>query len=129
MQFAELRGPQPPKISFEEIHMRQPIPRQERFRRKGGRGDGALKIGDLLIASKVPKASDLAQSQDRPRNRFTAAAFRLPFGRAKGNVYLNKGIAVLRTAQFAAAPLRRTATRFTLVCVLRRRRTALSRSP
>jgi len=60
MQFAELRGPQPPKISFEEIHMRQPIPRQERFRRKGGRGDGALKIGDLLIASKVPKASDLA---------------------------------------------------------------------
>jgi len=42
-----------------------------------------------LIASKVPKASDLAQSQDRPRNRFTAAAFRLPFGRAKGNVYLN----------------------------------------
>ena len=45
---------------------------------------------ELLIASKVPKASDLAQLQGRPRNRFTAAAFRLPFGRAKGNVYLNK---------------------------------------
>ena len=42
------------------IYMRQPIPQQERFRIKGGRGDGALKIGDLLIASKVPKASDLA---------------------------------------------------------------------
>ena len=50
-------------------------PRQERFRIKDGRGDGALKIGDLLIASKVPQASDLAQSQDQPRNRFTAAAF------------------------------------------------------
>ena len=69
------------------IHMRQPIPRQKLFRIKGGRSDGALKIGDLLIASKVPKASDLAQSQDRPRKRFTAAAFGLPFGRAKGNVY------------------------------------------
>ena len=57
------------------IHVRQPIPRQERFRAKGGRGDGALKIGDLLIASKVPKASDLAQSRDRPRNRFSAAGF------------------------------------------------------
>ena len=32
--------------------------------------------------------------------------------------------AVLRTAQFAAAPPRRTATRFSLVCVLRRRRTS-----
>ena len=42
---------------------------------------------ELLIASKVPKASDLAQSRERPRNRFTAAAFRLPFGRAKGNGY------------------------------------------
>ena len=30
---------------------------------------------ELLIASKVPQASDLAQSRDRPRNRFTAAAF------------------------------------------------------
>jgi len=59
--------------------MRQPIPRQERFRIKDGRGDGALKIGDLLIASKVPKASDLAQSQGRPRNRFTAAAFGVTF--------------------------------------------------
>ncbi len=28
------------------IHMRQPTPRQERFRKKGGRGDGALKIGE-----------------------------------------------------------------------------------
>jgi len=42
------------------IHTRQQIPRQKRFRMKGGRGDEALKIGDLLIASKVPKASDLA---------------------------------------------------------------------
>ncbi len=42
---------------------------------------------ELLIASKVPQASDLAKAQERPRNRFTAAAFRLPFGRAKGNVY------------------------------------------
>ena len=47
----------------------------ERFWTKGGRVDGALKIGALLIASKVPKASDLAQSQGRPRNRFTAAVF------------------------------------------------------
>jgi hypothetical protein len=30
---------------------------------------------ELLIASKVPQASDLAKAQDRPRNRFTAAAF------------------------------------------------------
>ena len=36
------------------IHARQPDPRQKRFRIKGGRGDGALRIGDLLIASKVP---------------------------------------------------------------------------
>ena len=68
------------------IHTRQPVPRQKRFRIKGGRGDGALRIGDLLIASKVPKASDSAQSQGRPRNRFTAAVFRLPFVRTKGNV-------------------------------------------
>ncbi len=31
------------------IHMRQPHPRQKRFRIKGGRGDGALRIGDFLI--------------------------------------------------------------------------------
>ena len=37
-----------------KIHTRQPIPRQKRFRTKGGRSDGALRIGDLLIASKVP---------------------------------------------------------------------------
>ena len=43
--------------------------------------------------------------------------------------YIIRIFAVLRTAQFAAALTRRTATRFTLVCVLRRRRTALSRSP
>ena len=43
-----------------KIHMRQPNPRQKRFRTKGGRGDEALRIGDLLIASKVPKASDSA---------------------------------------------------------------------
>ncbi len=61
------------------IHMRQPNPRQERFRIKGGRSDGALKIGDLLIASKVPKASDLAKSRERPRNRFTAAVFGATF--------------------------------------------------
>ncbi len=78
---------------------------------------------ELLIASKVPKASDLAQSQDRPRNRFTAAAFRLPFGRAKGNIII-KGIATLRVAQFAAAPPRRTATRPKARTALRRRRTA-----
>jgi len=59
--------------------MRQPIPRQERFRIKDGRGDEALKIGDLLIASKVPQASDLAKSRDRLRNRFTAAAFGATF--------------------------------------------------
>jgi len=34
---------------------------------------------ELLIASKVPQASDLAQSRDRPRNRFTAAAFGVTF--------------------------------------------------
>ena len=32
-----------------------------------------------MIASKVPKASDLAQSRDRPRKRFTAAAFGVTF--------------------------------------------------
>ena len=63
-----------------------PIPRQKRFRAEGGRGDGALRIENLLIASKVPKASDSAQAQGRPRNRFTAAVFRLPFVRTKGNV-------------------------------------------
>ena len=42
--------------------MRQPIPRQKRFRETGGRGDEALRIGNLLIASKVPKASDSAQA-------------------------------------------------------------------
>ena len=36
------------------INTRQPIPRQKRFRTKGGRSDGALRIGNLLIASKVP---------------------------------------------------------------------------
>ncbi len=36
------------------IHTRQPGPRQKRFRTEGGRGDGALRIGALLIASKVP---------------------------------------------------------------------------
>ena len=58
-----------------KIHMRQLLPRQKRFRKKGGRSDGASKIGDLLIASKVPQASDSAQAQGRPRNRFTAAVF------------------------------------------------------
>ena len=42
------------------INARQPIPRQKRFRIKGGCGDGALRIGNLLIASKVPQASDSA---------------------------------------------------------------------
>ena len=51
----ELRG-----SKSRNIHMRQPIPRQKRFREKGGRGDEALRIGDLLIASKVPQASDSA---------------------------------------------------------------------
>ena len=31
------------------IHMREPTPRQKGFRKKGGRGDEALKIGDFLI--------------------------------------------------------------------------------
>ena len=66
------------------IHTRQPDPRQKRFREKGGRGGGALRIGDLLIASKVPKASDSAQSQGRPRNRFTAAHFGSTFWVTKG---------------------------------------------
>ena len=70
----ELRGSKNRKI-----HMRQPNARRERFRIKGGRSDGALKIGDLLIASKVPKASDLAKSRERPRNSFTAAAFGATF--------------------------------------------------
>jgi len=39
----------------------------------------SVKIGDLLIASKVPKASDLAKPQGRPRNRFTAADFGATF--------------------------------------------------
>ncbi len=32
------------------------------------------------------EASDLAQAQGRPRNRFTAAVFRLPFVRTKSNI-------------------------------------------
>ena len=31
------------------MHMHQPNPRQKRFRIKGSRGDGALRIGDFLI--------------------------------------------------------------------------------
>ena len=31
------------------MHMRKPNPRQKRFRKDGGRGDGALRIGDFLI--------------------------------------------------------------------------------
>ena len=31
------------------INARQPIPRQKRFREKGGRSDGAFRIGDFLI--------------------------------------------------------------------------------
>ena len=73
-------------VCFMNINVRQPIPRQKRFRTKVGRGDGVLRIGNLLIASKVPQASDSAQTQGRPRNRFTAAVFRLPFVRTKGNV-------------------------------------------
>ena len=41
-------------IIFHSIHPRQPGPRQKRFRTKSGRGDGTLRIGNLLIASKVP---------------------------------------------------------------------------
>ena len=108
MQSAGLRGPQPRRAEARNslyvrlrppqaatrnrsMHMRQPIPRQKRFRKEGGRGDGALRIGNLLIASKVPQASDSAQTQGRPRNRFTAAVFRLPFVRTKGNVIKEKG--------------------------------------
>ena len=76
LQFAggELRGSKSRNIST-----RQPIPRQKRFRIKDGRSDGALRIGDLLIASKVPQASDSAQAQGRPRNRFTAAVLGATF--------------------------------------------------
>ena len=66
------------------IRTRQPIPRQKRFRTKDGLSDGALRIGNLLIASKVPQASDLAQAQGRPRNRFTAAHFGSTFWVTKG---------------------------------------------
>ena len=66
------------------IHMRQPHPRQKRFRIKGGRGDGALRIGDFLIL-KNAKHPIQRRRCGRPRNRFTAAVFRLPFVRTKGN--------------------------------------------
>ena len=68
LQSAGLRGPQPlPRggpLSFAKAHSRPPQaaarkyfinahasanPRQKRFRTKGGRGDGALRIGDFLI--------------------------------------------------------------------------------
>ena len=42
-----LRRLLPENISL--IHTRQPNPRQKRFREKGGRSDGALRIGDFLI--------------------------------------------------------------------------------
>ncbi len=64
-----------------------------------------------------------SQAQGRLRNRFTAAHFGSTFWVTKGGNII-KVFAVRRTAQFAAAPSRRTATRFQLVRVLRRRRTA-----
>ncbi len=93
-----------PRRSCSILHTRQPIPRQKRFRTKGGRGDGALRIGNLLIASKVPKASDSAQAQGRPRNRFTAAHFGSTFWVTKGGNLNIKYLRFFRTAQFAAAP-------------------------
>ena len=88
---------------------------------------------EILIASKVPKASDLAQSQGRTRNRFTAAAFNgiafvfllrasaihasmiaLGLASVGSTFWVTKGgnTATLRVAQFAAAPTRRTAKAF-----------------
>ena len=69
------------------IHTRQQRTAAERISEKGRSRRRSVKNRRLFDPQKC-EASDLAQSRDRPRNRFTAAAFRLPFGRAKGNVCL-----------------------------------------
>ncbi len=60
-------GSLPPIAVDCNIHARKPIPRQKRFREKGGRDDEALRIGNLLIASKVPSGI-----------RFSAGAWPIP---------------------------------------------------
>ncbi len=77
----ELRGSKNRKI-----HTRQQRTAAERISEKGRSRRRSVKNRRIFDPQKC-KASDLAKSQERPRNRFTAAAFRLPFGRAKGNVY------------------------------------------
>ena len=61
-------------------------PAAEAISDKGRPQRRSVKNRRPLIASKVPQASDSAKSQGRTRNRFTAAVFRLPFVRTKGNV-------------------------------------------
>ena len=56
----ELRG-----SKSRNIHTRQPNPRQKRFRKKVGRGDGALRIGDFLIL-KNAKHPILRRRKDDP---------------------------------------------------------------
>ena len=104
------------------IHTRQQRTAAERISEKGRSRRRSVKNRRLFDPQKC-EASDLAQSRDRPRNRFTAAAFGLPFGRAKGNVYFfrNSGsslrgsrnermrIAGLRGAEAAARTVLRTA--------------------
>ncbi len=82
-------GLPPPKIGFVDNSRASAYPAAETISEKGRSRRRSVKNRRLFDPQKC-EASDLAKSRDRPRNRFTAAAFRLPFGRAKGNVYLNR---------------------------------------
>ena len=81
MRIAGLRAPRlrPARFSEPQNSRASANPAAGTISDKGRSRRRSVKIGDLLIASKVPKASDLAQSRGRPRNRFTAAAFGVTF--------------------------------------------------
>ncbi len=61
------------------LQTRQPHPRQKRFREKGGRGDGALRIGNLLIASKVPSGIRFSEGVRTPPKSFHRGGFWVTF--------------------------------------------------
>jgi len=67
------------------MHTRQQKTAAERISGKGRSLRRSVKNRRLFDPQKC-EASDLAQSRGRPRNRFTAAAFGLPFARPKGNI-------------------------------------------
>ena len=93
-----------------KIHTRQPLPRQKRFRIKGGRGDEALRIGDFLILKNAKHPIQRSRKAD-PEIVSPRQLFGYLLSAQKVTYKNNKEIATLRAAQFAAAPQRRTATR------------------